>query len=150
MVWGAISWNNMSSLEIIDGTMTAAKYRDLLDTVSVPFWMQAVGAGFILQDDNARPHRGRIVMDYHDTHDDYVHMQWPASSPDLNPIEHVWDMLGRRIQQLDISPRNMEELMLDLQVQWANITQLQIRKLYRSMRRRVRSVISAQGGGTHY
>ena len=128
-----ISWNGMSSLEIADGTMTAAKYRDLLDTVTVPFGMQAVGAGFILQDDNARPHRGTIVMDYHNNHDDYVHMQWPASSPDLYPIEYAWDMLGRKIQQLDISPRNTQELMLELQVQWANITQLQIRKLHRSM-----------------
>ncbi|GFX32930.1 transposable element Tcb1 transposase [Trichonephila clavipes] len=47
-------------------------------------------------DDNARPHHANIVDECLQS-DDITRMDWPAYSPDLNPIKHVWDMLGRRI-----------------------------------------------------
>ena len=66
MVWGAITWGQKSSLEIIDGSMTSVKYHDLLDEVRIPFGINSLGPGFIFQDDNARPHLGTIVMEYHE------------------------------------------------------------------------------------
>ncbi|GBN06713.1 hypothetical protein AVEN_77711-1 [Araneus ventricosus] len=46
--------------------------------------------------DNARPHRAQLVRSYLES-ETIPQMAWPARSPDQNPIEHVWDMLGRRI-----------------------------------------------------
>ena len=56
----------------------------------------AIDDSFLFMVDNARPHRVGLVDDMLEE-EGIEHMQWPASSLDLNPIEHVWDALGRRI-----------------------------------------------------
>jgi transposase len=56
-------------------------------------------------DDNARPHRSRAVTAYLQS-EAVTSVPWPAMSPDLNPIEHIWDMLGHRIQAWDTPVQN--------------------------------------------
>ncbi|GFW03029.1 DDE_3 domain-containing protein [Trichonephila clavipes] len=57
-------------------------------------------------DDNARPHRSNIVDECLQS-EDITRMDWPAYSPDMNPIEHVWDMLGRRIAARQHPPSHL-------------------------------------------
>ncbi|GFT12624.1 transposable element Tcb1 transposase [Trichonephila clavipes] len=69
-----------------------------------------MGADFLFMDDNARPHRANIVDECLQS-EDITRMDWPAYSPDLNPIEHVWDMLGLRFAARQPPPtyyRNFE------------------------------------------
>ena len=59
----------------------------------------------VLQDDNARPHRARIVQQFLQQNN-VDHLDWPARSPDLSPIEHVWDILGQRVREFHDQERS--------------------------------------------
>ena len=89
MVWAGISRGGRIDLHIVmRGMMTGVRYRDEILDVYVRPYASAIGPQFILMDDNARPHRARVVEDYLQQ-ETIVRMDWPARSPDLNPIEHA-------------------------------------------------------------
>ncbi|GFX00705.1 DDE_3 domain-containing protein [Trichonephila clavipes] len=76
--------------------MTGHIYRDVILEQHSRLFRGPMGAEFLFLDDNVRLHRANIVDECLQA--EYItHMDWLAYSPDLNPIEHVWDMLGRRI-----------------------------------------------------
>ena len=98
MVWAGLSSMGRMDLHICQGTVTGQYYRDnILDPIVVPF-ARRHGAGFIFQDDydNARPHRARIVQ-RHLQQRGIRTLPWPAMSPDYFPIEHLRNILGRRV-----------------------------------------------------
>ncbi|GFW34482.1 transposable element Tcb2 transposase [Trichonephila clavipes] len=89
LVYGGISIDERTVLYIIrDGPLTARRYRDeILRPIVVPYAV-VIGDDFILMDDNCRPHRANLVEDFL-FEEGIVQMEWPAFSPDMNPIEHV-------------------------------------------------------------
>ncbi|GFU34575.1 transposable element Tc3 transposase [Trichonephila clavipes] len=104
----------------------------------------ATGAEFLFMDDNSRPHRANIVDECLQS-EDIICMDWPAYSPDLNPIEHVWDMLGRRIAARQPPSSCLPELRRALLDEWCNIPHYQNDNLILNMPRRRKDCISSSG-----
>ncbi|GFX86683.1 transposable element Tcb1 transposase [Trichonephila clavipes] len=103
-------------------------YRDVTLEQHVRLFRDAMSAEFLFMVDNARPHRANIVDECLKS-ENITRMDWPAYSQDLNPIEHVWDMLGRQIVARQPPPTCLPELRRALLDEWCNILQDQIDNL---------------------
>ena len=73
-----------------------------------------------------------------------------AQSPDLNPIEHLWGWLKRRLAELENPPKGIYKLWDRVQVEWERIPVEECQKLIKSMPRRIEAVLKAKGGYTKY
>lgn len=147
MVWAGIIYNQKTDLVIVPGNLNAVGYVNILRNNLLPF-LQNRGPGVILQQDNARPHTARLTTQFLAQSGVNV-LPWPAVSPDQNPIEHMWDELGRRVRN-NHQINNVNDLRNALLIEWQNIPNDVIRRLTNSMRRRIATCIRANGGHTRY
>lgn len=147
MIWGGIMGGLKTRLVVVNGNLNAQGYiNQILAPEAVPF-IQRQAQQVTLQQDNARPHTARVTQQFLQRNNINV-LPWPANSPDLNPIEHIWDKLGRRVHQQNLT--NLQDLENALQAAWNNLTPDVIRRYVNSMRRRIRAVLASQGGHTRY
>ncbi|KAI4873516.1 hypothetical protein NFI96_032599, partial [Prochilodus magdalenae] len=137
MVWGGISLEGRTALHVLArGSLTAIRYQDKILRPLVRPYAGAVGPGFLLMQDNARPHVAGVCQQF--LQDEGIEaMDWPAHPPDLNPIEHIWDIMSRSIHQRHVAPQTVQELADALVQVWKEIPQETIRHLIRSMPRRL-------------
>ncbi|GFY06774.1 transposable element Tcb1 transposase [Trichonephila clavipes] len=119
-------------------------YRDVILEQHKRLFRGAMTAEFLFMNDNANPHRANIVDECLQS-EDITRMDWPAYSPDLNPIKHVWDMLGRRIETHQPVPTCLPKLRRALLDEWCNIPQDQIDNLILCMSNRCKAYFASSG-----
>uniref|UniRef100_A0A8C7W6T3 Tc1-like transposase DDE domain-containing protein n=1 Tax=Oncorhynchus mykiss TaxID=8022 RepID=A0A8C7W6T3_ONCMY len=146
MVWGSVSQRPRTEL-VIAGNLNAVIYREDNLLPMVPFLQDH--PDMTLKHDNVTSHTAHFVRDFLQDRNVGV-LPWPAKSPDLNPIEHVWDLLDRRVRARAIPPRNVQELAGALVEEWGNTSQQELANLVQSMRRRCTAVLNAAGGHTRH
>ncbi|GFV12944.1 transposable element Tcb2 transposase [Trichonephila clavipes] len=142
--------NGRTELHIFDrGSGTGDRYCEEVLLPNVRLFRGAIGPDFIFMDDNARPHRTLAFEELLQS-EDITRMDWPAFSPDLNPIEHVWDALGRRIAARLHDLENIQQLKQMLIEEWVLLQQEMLHQLVLSMRRRCEETIAVRGGHIPY
>jgi transposase len=148
MVWGCFSWYGCGSLVFIRERMTQYVYVDIInDHIMTDAMNMGISDDFIFQQDNDPKHTAKYTQSYF-AEVMLVLLEWPSNSPDLNPIEHLWDELDRMIPKS--KRKNMKDFEAALLEAWASIGQDVIHKLIESMPRRLAAVIKARGYHTRY
>ncbi|GFU60035.1 transposable element Tc3 transposase [Trichonephila clavipes] len=150
LVWGGIMLNGRIELHIFDrGSVIGDRYCEEVLLPHVRLFRGVIGPDIIFMDDNARPHRTLAVEELLESKD-ITRMDSPAYSSDLNPIKHVWDVLGRCIAARLHHPENTQQLKQMLIEEWALLPQEMLHQLVLSMRRRCEATIAVRGGHIPY
>ena len=151
MVWGCVSYDCKLDLITVRGNLNGQIYRqNILEAGVVPhFDNHPLNTRPVFMDDNARSQIARVVTDYLRDESITTH-PWPVRSPDLNPIEHVWYIIGRRVKERKPLVQTLNELEQTLHQEWQRLTQVQIRRLVGNIRRRLAAVTRVNGSYTNY
>jgi transposase len=151
MVWGCMLWEGVGFAAKIDGRMDGDLYTQILDEdlqASLEFFGKDP-ADIIFQQDNDPKHTCRKAKQWFSDHG-YEVMVWPAQSPDLNPIEHLWTIVKKRLSDYENPPAGVHELWERIQVEWDKIEPEVCQRLIESMPRRVLALKKAKGGYIKY
>jgi transposase len=151
MVWGSMTAHDVGNLVRIDGTMDAKLYCKILNENLAPSVQKYGGmlGDYVFQQDNDPKHTSKLARKWLADHAIEV-LDWPAQSPDLNPIEHLWVHLKRRLSDHESMPTSVHELWVRLEQEWSAIPASACTRLIESMPRRIVGVLRAKGGYTKY
>lgn len=148
MVWGCMSAAGSGNLTFIESTMKAHDYLEILrDNVRSSATNLGLQQSWIFQQDNDPKHTAKVVKEWL-LYNVPKQLNHPPQSPDLNPIENLWEEMKRKLRKRHIQNKaTLKECLLE---EWSNIEPSTTRRLVQSMPDRLRAVIKAKGGPTKY
>lgn len=151
MVWGCITAEGPGFLCKIDNTLDQTLYKEILagELQQTIDWYHLDKSKIIFQHDNDPKHTAKSVTEWLQQNEMDV-LTWPPQSPDLNPIEHVWALLKRRLNAYERPASGMVELWERIQETWNAISKEDCEKVIESMPARIEALLKAKGRWTHY
>lgn len=151
-VWSCFSYYSVGPLKRIKGNMTGEMYRSILKTYMRPY-LKELGkdknVSFIFQQDNDPKHTSKVAQNYL-RNANIVLLDWPSQSPDMNPIEHLWNIVKNKLDNLSQRPSSLDNLFEVAKREWENVSVESLQTLINSMPDRIQAVIEAKGHSTKY
>ncbi len=151
MVWGIFYWHTLGPL-VIEHCVNTTAYLSIVADHVHPFMTTVYpSSDDYFQQDNAPCHKAQIISDWFLEHDnEFTLLKWPPQSPDLNPIEHLWDVVEREIPIMDVQPTNLQQLCDAIMSIWTKTSDEFFQHLVDSMLQIIKAVLKAKGGQTRY
>lgn len=147
MFWGCFSANGTGKLVAINGNLNAGKYINILaNNLERSARMMDLDF-YVFQQDGAPCHTARITENWFERKGIEL-LDWPAQSPDLNPIENLWSYIKRKLSKIKIV--SLEDLKDHVMKIWSEITPELCKRLIDSMPRRAQECYDARGGYIKY
>uniref|UniRef100_A0AAY5K0X9 Paired domain-containing protein n=1 Tax=Esox lucius TaxID=8010 RepID=A0AAY5K0X9_ESOLU len=147
MVWGCFGGGEVGDLYRVNGTLKKDGYQSILQHHAIPCGQRLIGDNFLLQQDNDPKHSSKLCKNYLGEKQSggiLSIMEWPAQSPDLNPIKLLWEELDRMVGKK--CPSSQSNLWEVLQESWGEIPSDYLNKLTARMPTVCKAVIAANGG----
>ena len=114
LVWGCFSGHGVGPLIQINGIMDRYQYHSILKDTMLPFAEANLPVTWKFMHDNDPKHTDKVIKDFLEQEQVDV-INWPAQSPDLNPLENLWDQLEVAVRQESREKfKNKEELFTGL------------------------------------
>ena len=126
----------------LHGKINATVYKEILKKSAVPNLRTIINQPVVFMQDNAPCHAAKSVRTFL-SEEDVTVMEWPAQSPDMNPIENVWKFLKEIAEENN--PRNVEVLWANLKVEWEKISVDECKTLIRSCSTKCQAVFESKG-----
>lgn len=152
MVWAGFSSKGTVPICFISTRTNSGMYTEMLEDVLVEYIEDNMDDSAIFQQDNASIHVSRHSKAWFEDKGITV-LEWPACSPDLNPVENLWAILARRVYGSSSEKRTfltVGELKQKINEEWLKIGSNLIQTLVESMGSRIYQVILKNGGPTKY
>lgn len=151
MVWGIITSQGVGKILRVSNSMNSAEYCDVLKNGFIEtIRMHNLSLSDVLfMQDNAACHTSKMTREWLRINNIAL-ADHPACSPDLNPIEHVWSYIEKKLRLRSLSYNSSDNLWSVIEEEWYKIPQDYIDKLYWSMCERIKEVIRLKGNITRY
>lgn len=151
MIWGCLTIHGPGSLKIIDGLMVKEKYLDILENElinTIDNYKIDENKAIFMQDNDPK-HTAKIIKSWLSSQP-FKTLIWPAQSPDLNPIEHLWAWVKSRLNNYDTAPTGILDLQYRVKEVWQTFGVDECRKLIHSMPDRINELYRNKGRWTSY
>lgn len=146
-VWGCFSKFGFGKIYVFKENLTGNKLIDIYKTTLLPSSKMIKNSNWMLLEDNDPKHTSKVAEAWRKKNN-IDRIAWPSNSPDMNPIENVWNILKNRLGKLGSS--NLTELEKNIKTEWSNLPQNLAETLVSSMPNRMKQVIERKGDSIDY